>query len=270
MSSLGNDRGGGVVVNALLSSEYQEHGTPVEIVEAARRVMCGIELDPASSANANERVKATRYLDKNSGSLTLDWKATSALINPPGSTWTPKNMEATIQKLEFALMRSSGAERKDIELEIQRAIAKQEDRLRIMEQFELVRKLNWYQQNPSKSMALTFARKMRYEWICGRLDQAIFVLFNASAASQVPELCYGNYPVCWTVKGVEAACINNLGRVKYLDGEGKPGEAPTQPSAFIYLPPIDSKGIFCRDSVGWFLEEFAAFGRCGRLEMGGL
>jgi hypothetical protein len=257
-------------MNPLLSSEYQEHGTPCEIVAAARRVMGGIELDPASSASANDRVKADRYLDKHSNSLAISWEAASALINPPGSTWTPKNMDRTIQELEFALTSSPGSDREELEAKLQRAIAKQEDRSQILKQFELVRQLNWYQQNPSKSMALTFARKARYEWSCGRLEQAIFVLFNASAASQIPELCYGNFPVCWTVKGAEAACVNGLGRVKYVDGNGNPGEAPTQPSAFIYLPPKDSRGLFCRYSVGRFLEEFAAFGRCGRFEVGGL
>jgi hypothetical protein len=258
------------VVNALLSSEYQEHGTPCEIVEAARRVMGGIELDPASSASANARVRADRFLDKYSDSLAISWKAASALINPPGSTWAPKNMDWTIQELEFALMGSSGSEQEKLGAELQKAIARQEDRSRILNQFELVRQLSWYQQNPTKSMALTFSKKARYEWSCGNLEQAIFVLFNASAASQIPELCYGNFPVCWTVKGAESACINGLGRVKYVDSNGNPGEAPTQPSAFIYLPPADSRGLFCRYAVERFLEEFAAFGRCGRFEVGGL
>lgn len=42
-------------------SGITEYYTPIAIVEAARRVMGGIDLDPASSARANEFVKATKY-----------------------------------------------------------------------------------------------------------------------------------------------------------------------------------------------------------------
>jgi predicted nucleic acid-binding Zn ribbon protein len=50
-----------------------EHYTPVPIVEAARLVMGGIDLDPASSAIANETVRATEYYTKEMNGLKRRW-----------------------------------------------------------------------------------------------------------------------------------------------------------------------------------------------------
>ena len=48
-----------------------EYYTPIEIVEAARNVMGSIDLDPASSAMANKRIKATRFYS--CGGLDKPW-----------------------------------------------------------------------------------------------------------------------------------------------------------------------------------------------------
>lgn len=44
-----------------------EYYTPIKIVEAAREVMGSIDLDPASSEQANERIKAERIYTKDLG-----------------------------------------------------------------------------------------------------------------------------------------------------------------------------------------------------------
>jgi ParB family chromosome partitioning protein len=50
-----------------------EKYSPPEIIEAARATMGGIDLDPASSMLANERVKAEFYFDESDDGLLREW-----------------------------------------------------------------------------------------------------------------------------------------------------------------------------------------------------
>lgn len=61
-----------------------EHFTPPQIIEAARRLMGGIELDPASCDRANEIVKAERYHTRKNQGFFSKWNAKSVWLNPPG------------------------------------------------------------------------------------------------------------------------------------------------------------------------------------------
>jgi ParB family chromosome partitioning protein len=57
--------------------------TPSRYINAARAVMGGIDLDPASCAAANQIVKAERYFTKEQNGLLQEWKAKSIWLNPP-------------------------------------------------------------------------------------------------------------------------------------------------------------------------------------------
>lgn len=57
--------------------------TPEDVLEAVREVFGGqIDLDPASSAAANERVKAVRFFDREQNGLQTPWSG-NCFVNPP-------------------------------------------------------------------------------------------------------------------------------------------------------------------------------------------
>jgi len=84
--------------NPLHSSLSKEHYTPSEIVESARAVMAGIDLDPASCAVANGVVKASRYYSANDDALSLYWDfngfPSKVFLNPPGGKTRNRSIQA--------------------------------------------------------------------------------------------------------------------------------------------------------------------------------
>jgi phage N-6-adenine-methyltransferase len=64
------------------STKSNEWFTPAKYIEAARAVMGGIDLDPASCELANKTVKAAKYYTKNDNGLTYPWYG-RVWLNPP-------------------------------------------------------------------------------------------------------------------------------------------------------------------------------------------
>jgi hypothetical protein len=64
-------------------SATNEHPTPVDIVERARSLMGGIDCDPASCAEFNERVRATTFYGIADDGLVQTWHG-RVFLNPPG------------------------------------------------------------------------------------------------------------------------------------------------------------------------------------------
>lgn len=64
------------------STGENEWYTPKEIIEAARVVMGEIELDPASTAQANTIIKAQRFYSPEDDGLAQDWRG-KVWMNPP-------------------------------------------------------------------------------------------------------------------------------------------------------------------------------------------
>lgn len=67
----------------LHSSESAEWYTPAAIVDAAREVMVGIDLDPASCLEANATVRAERIYTLADDGLSKPWVARTVWLNPP-------------------------------------------------------------------------------------------------------------------------------------------------------------------------------------------
>jgi hypothetical protein len=65
-------------------AENNEWYTPTEHIELARQVLGEIDLDPASNAIAQQRVRATRFFTKDDDGLSLPWQG-RVWLNPPYS-----------------------------------------------------------------------------------------------------------------------------------------------------------------------------------------
>jgi phage N-6-adenine-methyltransferase len=74
------------IVHGTQGTGMDEWYTPEKYIESARKVLDGIELDPASSDIAQETVQAERYFTMNDNALAHEWKARSVFMNPPYST----------------------------------------------------------------------------------------------------------------------------------------------------------------------------------------
>ncbi len=77
---------GDVQVKAKEGVDKNDWHTPIAYIDAAREVMGGIDLDPFTSVQANDRVKAKNYYTEADDGLTTDWKKVKSVwMNPPYS-----------------------------------------------------------------------------------------------------------------------------------------------------------------------------------------
>lgn len=71
-------------MNIQHSSRQDDWMTPVAILELVRAVLGTIDFDPASSAQANARVRAKQYKTVEDDALQHPWPRGSIYLNPPG------------------------------------------------------------------------------------------------------------------------------------------------------------------------------------------
>lgn len=78
----------------IFSHKSEEYYTPPEYVEAARKVMGTIDLDPASCEAAQRWIRAARFYTKEDNGLQHEWEG-RCWLNPPYSKTNGKSNQAT-------------------------------------------------------------------------------------------------------------------------------------------------------------------------------
>lgn len=86
-------------LTALQSCESNEWFTPAQYVDAARELMRGIDIDPASNATANEVIKATMYYGIDSNGFDKPWHGRVWLNPPYGRDLAGSNQDAWSRRL---------------------------------------------------------------------------------------------------------------------------------------------------------------------------
>lgn len=86
-------------VSEPVQGKSQEWYTPSVYVEAARRVLGTIDLDPASCERANRTVKATAFYSREENGLALPWYGRVWLNPPYGSTDGASNIGTFTRRL---------------------------------------------------------------------------------------------------------------------------------------------------------------------------
>lgn len=82
------------------TSGIVEYYTPAWITAAAAAVMGGIDLDPASSAAANERVQAAAYYTAEDDGLRYSWSGNVWMNHPFGREGNPRWVRKLIAEYE--------------------------------------------------------------------------------------------------------------------------------------------------------------------------
>src|ERR1700678_4532682 len=149
------------------SSASNEHYSPGAIVEAARALMGGIELDPASSALANTVVRAERFFaaDRGESGSMRPWNARTVFLNPPGGKCDPEGrslVKLPGKKAGYAYEDGSPCSK------------------------------------PARSSTLLWWTKLAKEWVEGRVEQAVFLGFSVEVLQQTQQAPIGvmDFPFC--------------------------------------------------------------------------
>lgn len=79
----------------MLSSGEDNWWTPKKYIDAIHKVMDGIDLDPASCAEANKTVKAKKFYDRKTNGLDKPWEG-RIFLNPPYGAAGPEFIEKFI------------------------------------------------------------------------------------------------------------------------------------------------------------------------------
>lgn len=209
------------------SSETVEHGTPPEVVEAARVALGGtIDLDPASCDKANGYVRAVEYMTREDNGFLASWWG-NVFLNPPGGlmeldTGWPvlnktKKRDACI--VSGACGKPPGHTHKNV-----------------------------------GSSAAAWWKKLAREFVAKRITSGIFVGFSLEILQSTQVDPEGlplplDFPICYPRKRLDYIALEREGIV--------PGGAPTHASFIVYVVRPGLRG----NEVRRFADAFSEFGK---------
>jgi len=209
------------------SSESSEHWTPQNIVELARETMGAIDLDPASTIEANHRIRANIFHTREYDGFTKDWYG-RVFLNPPGG------LSDDQQRPVKAKCRETGS----CGLPVGHT----------HEGVEASQKKWWF--------------KLVQEYREGRVPSAVFVCFSVEllqntqlktpSGLRIPL----DFPICYPSK-----------RVAYLRSDGTVGAQPPHASCIVFLPDRSIETVatqqcgYLNRSIAKFVRNFSALGR---------
>ena len=214
-------------------SESREHYTPPSIIRRARSVMGGIDLDPASSAEANEVVRARRYYTIEANGYEQRWSG-RVLLNPPGGL-----CDADGTPLVFVPDPTKRSKR-------------------------LTVRTDGLMSTKRQSAARAWWFKLMREVDAGHVSQAVFIAFS------IELLQFAQHPNGMGVRRVDPPEIARLPtpldfeicipseRLRFFerrDGHLLEGRQPTHANAIVYVG----------ERADRFREAFRDVGRCGKL-----
>ncbi len=203
------------VAPALHSSESAEWYTPPEVVEAATALMGGIDLDPASTRRANQVVGAEAIFTEADNGFVRTWRG-RVFLNPPGGRCDDEGRRVVRGcSATGACGQPPG-----------------------------------HTHSTSRRSAKRWWEKLCAEYAAGRVEQAVFVGFNAEVlrSTQYSPLSCVSFPFCVPRR-----------RLHFLTSALEPARAPTHMNAVVWLPP---RGMDRADAFPRMRKIFGKLGAC--------
>jgi hypothetical protein len=222
------------------SSKSAEHYTPPAILEPARALLGGIDLDPASCAIANAMVRAKSYFIEADNGFLKKWSG-KVFLNPPGGFCDTQGLRVIKRTKKTPPCTESGAcgipapHKHDACLSSQKA---------------------WWQ-------------KIARKWASAEIEAAVFLCFSI----ELLQTTQSDTPAGLTIPLHFPICFPRA-RVCYLyeeDGMLVEGDNPPHSSAVIFMPPIEPRlrssttlvGLECGQKDGFAQEMRDVFSTVG-------
>lgn len=227
-------------INPRHLSADPEHFTPIAVVEAARKTLVEIDLDPSTTSYGNaSRVKAKSFFSASDNGYAREWSG-RVFMNPPGGKcdrngvclYPVKGQGWTCNPAKVPCGHDHGSN--------------------------------------SQSAQKAWWQKLAQAWEAGKVEAAIFIGFSVEVLQTTQVKPVGplplEFPLCVPKNRLayDREIRSEDGSVQY-----KTGESPPHASVVVFLPPLGSESITrlgsnasmdTNDAVERFVEAFSPIG----------